>query len=82
MLNKFFDDIKDVGFDIVCILVRFFDYMLDFDNFKIDEEFFKKIDKYVDYVLDKDLIVVLDLYYFEEIMKELRVYKEKFLKIW
>ncbi|AXU28558.1 TPA: glycoside hydrolase family 5 protein [Clostridioides difficile] len=82
MSNKFFDDIKDAGFDTVRIPVRFSDYTSDSDNFKIDEEFFKKIDKYVDYALDKDLIVVLDLHHFEEIMKEPRVHKEEFLKIW
>ncbi|HBN6217375.1 TPA: glycoside hydrolase family 5 protein, partial [Clostridioides difficile] len=82
MSNKFFDDIKDADFDTVRIPIRFSDYTSDSDDFKIDEEFFKKIDGYINYALDKDLIVVLDLHHFEEIMKEPGAHKEEFLKIW
>ncbi|MGO0984794.1 glycoside hydrolase family 5 protein [Clostridioides difficile] len=82
MSNKYFDDIKKAGFDTVRIPVRFSDYTLAFNDYKIDEEFFKKIDGYIKYALDKDLVVVLDLHHFEEIMQEPQTNKEKFLKIW
>lgn len=82
MSNKYFDDIKMAGFDTVRIPVRFSDYTSDSNDYKIDEEFFKKIDGHIKYALDKELVVVLDLHHFEDIMKEPQTNKEKFLKIW
>ncbi|WP_227835786.1 glycoside hydrolase family 5 protein [Clostridioides sp. ES-S-0001-02] len=82
MSNKYFDDIKMAGFDTVRIPVRFSDYTSDSNDYKIDEEFFKKIDGHIKYALDKELVVVLDLHHFEDIMKEPQINKEKFLKIW
>ncbi|WP_227860536.1 glycoside hydrolase family 5 protein [Clostridioides sp. ES-W-0016-02] len=82
MSDKYFDDIKMAGFDTVRIPVRFSDYTSDSNDYKIDEEFFKKIDGHIKYALDKELVVVLDLHHFEDIMKEPQTNKEKFLKIW
>ncbi|WP_227851502.1 glycoside hydrolase family 5 protein [Clostridioides sp. ES-S-0123-01] len=82
MSDKYFDDIKMAGFDTVRIPVRFSDYTSDSNDYKIDEEFFKKIDGHIKYALDKELVVVLDLHHFEDIMKEPQINKEKFLKIW
>lgn len=80
--NKFFDDIKNVGFDTVRIPVRLSDYVENNSDYKIDEEFFTKLDNHINYALDTGLVVILDLHHFEEIMDDPINNEEKFLKIW
>lgn len=80
--NKFFEDIKNAGFDTVRIPVRLSDYVEDNSNYKIDEEFFTKLDGHINYALDTGLVVILDLHHFEEIMDDPTNNEEKFLKIW
>ncbi|MBU5591657.1 glycoside hydrolase family 5 protein [Clostridium sp. MSJ-4] len=82
LINKYFDDIKAVGFDTVRIPVRFSDYTKDDKNYTIDQEFFQKIDGHIQYALDKGLIVVLDFHHFTQMMEEPEEQEEKFLRIW
>lgn len=80
--NEYFHDIKDAGFDTVRIPVRLSDYVEDDTTYKIDEEFFTKLDNHINYALDKGLVVILDLHHFQEIMENPQENKEKFLAIW
>ncbi len=66
--NKLFDEIKSQGFDTVRIPVRFSDYIDE--NYMLDEDFMVKVDGYIEYALSCDLIVVLDLHHFIELMDE------------
>lgn len=80
--NEYFDKIKEAGFDSVRIPIRFSDYAKDSPEYKLDEEFMKEIDSYVNYALSKDLVVILDFHHFVEAMKEPEKYKKCYLSIW
>lgn len=82
MKVEYFDEIKKAGFDSVRLPVRFSDYAKDSPNYKLDEEFMKQLDVYIDYALKDDLVVILDFHQFEEIMEEPEKYKECFISIW
>jgi endoglucanase len=79
---EYFDEIKKAGFDSVRIPVRFSDYAKDSPNYKLDEDFMKQLDSYIDYAIKDDLVVILDFHHFEEIMEEPERYKECFISIW
>lgn len=80
--NEYFDLIKNAGFDSVRIPIRFSDYAKDQPNYTIEESFMEEVDEYVDYALSNDLVVILDLHHFLELMDEPDKYKDCFLRIW
>jgi endoglucanase len=82
MKKEYFDLIKTAGFDSVRIPVRFSDYAKNEPNYVLEEKFMEEIDEYIDYALNKELVVILDLHHFVEIMEEPEVYKDCFLRIW
>lgn len=82
MQYYYFDVIKKAGFDAVRLPVRFSDYAKNEQEYRLDEEFMKKVDSYVDYALKDDLYVILDFHHFIEIMDTPENYKECYLKIW
>lgn len=50
MKEEYFDIIKKAGFDSVRLPVRFSDYV-NKNTYILDEQFMKKIDKYINYAL-------------------------------
>lgn len=79
--NAFFDEIVDAGFDTVRIPVRFSDYTID-DEYTIDPTFLEMVDSFVDYALNLDLIVVIDLHHFDELYENVDLYDDEFYTIW
>lgn len=82
MKVEYFDAIKEAGFDSVRIPVKFSDYAKDSNNYKLEEDFMKELDSYVNYALKDGLAVILDFHHFTEIMDEPEKYKECFLSVW
>lgn len=82
MKSEYFDVIKEAGFDSVRLPVRFSDYANRDFYYTLDEEFMKKIDSYINYALNDDLVIILDLHHFTEIMDNPEGNKECFLAIW
>lgn len=82
MNEEYFDKIKEAGFDSVRLPVRFSDYSKENYNYVLDENFMEKLDYYINYALDKDLVIILDFHHFIEIMDYPNEYKECFLRTW
>lgn len=82
MKVEYFDVIKKAGFDSVRIPVRFSDYAKNNPSYMLDEDFMEKLDGYINYALNDELVVILDFHHFEEIMDEPQKYEECFLSIW
>lgn len=81
MKEEYFDIIKGAGFDSVRLPVRFSDYV-NKNTYILDEQFMKKIDKYINYAVNDNLTLILDLHGFEEIMEAPEEYKAMFISIW
>ncbi|WP_026883785.1 glycoside hydrolase family 5 protein [Clostridium akagii] len=82
MNQKYFDVIKKAGFDSVRLPVRFSDYAKNSPNYTLDENFMKKIDGYVKYGLNDNLVIILDFHHFIEIMNQPEKYRACFLGVW
>lgn len=82
MKFEYFDAIQDAGFDSVRIPVRFSDYAKNSENYILEEDFMKELDSYVNYAINKGLVVILDFHHFTEIMDEPEKYKKCFFSVW
>ncbi|MDU7441935.1 MAG: cellulase family glycosylhydrolase, partial [Clostridium sp.] len=81
MKAEYFEIIRDAGFDSVRLPVRFSDYV-DKTTYVLDEQFMNTIDNYINYALNDNLTLILDMHHFEEIMEKPEDYKDMFLSIW
>ncbi|MBS5984699.1 MAG: glycoside hydrolase family 5 protein [Clostridium butyricum] len=81
MKAEYFHIIRDAGFDSVRFPVRFSDYA-DKTTYVLDEQFMNTIDNYINYALNDNLTLILDMHHFEEIMEKPEDYKDMFLSIW
>lgn len=81
MKAEYFDIIKEAGFDSVRLPVRFSDYV-DKTTYILDEEFMSTIDDYINYAMNNNLTLILDMHHFEEIMEKPDEYRDMFLSIW
>lgn len=70
MDNRYFSEIKQLGFDTVRMPVRFSDYISNDENYTLEEDFMLKIDDHINYALNEGLIVILDFHHFMQIMDE------------
>ena len=80
---KYYDALREKGFDHVRLPVDFFDYN-DFEgpDYKIDEETLRKLDMVINTALSAGLKIVLDFHHFGVLQKEFNAHKDKYFKIW
>jgi endoglucanase len=84
--EEYFDRVKEAGFDFVRLPVRWFSHTtyVGYDDggtsYKIDPEFFARVDEVVGWALERDLAIIIDFHHFEEMMIEPHL--ERFLYIW
>lgn len=81
---KYYDMLREKGFDHVRLPVDFFDYM-DLDNapnYPIDEEALRMIDTIVNTALSAGLKIILDFHHFGVLQKEFTANRAKYLKLW
>ncbi len=82
--SKYYDALREKGFDHVRLPVDFFDYtnLNDAPNYPIDEEALRMIDTIINTALSAGLKIVLDFHHFGVLQKNYTVNREKYLKIW
>jgi endoglucanase len=74
--------IKDAGFDAVRIPTRWNAHASTGAPFTINGDFFERADEVIKWCLDRDLMVVLNIHHFNELMENPSGQKERFLAIW
>ena len=81
---KYYDELREKGFDHVRLPVDFFDYtnLDDAPNYTINEEALRMIDTVINTCLSADLKIVLDFHHFGVLQKEYTANRGKYLKIW
>ena len=85
--ENFFAEIADAGFDHVRVPIRWSAYALDDAPYTIDEEFFARVDWVIEQSLANDLVAIVDLHHYDELMDnaledELDGHRERFLALW
>ena len=80
--EEYFSLIKNAGFNSVRIPVRWNAHTISNSPYTIDEEFLQRVHQVVNWALDHDLAVIINIHHFNELMDEPTQHKQKFLSIW
>lgn len=78
----YFEEIKEKGFASIRIPARWSAHALEEAPYTIDKKFMDTIQWAVDLALEKELVVVLDVHHYEEMMEEPEAHKDRFLAFW
>lgn len=80
--DEYFRIIKEAGFDTVRIPIRWSNHAETTPPYKIDENFFKRVDWVVNKSLEQGLITIINIHHYNEIMEKPEEHKERFLALW
>lgn len=80
--SKYYDLVRDKGFDHIRLPVDFFCRMGEAPEYKIDEGFLHKVDAIINTALSANLKIVLDFHHFGEMQTNVKGNKQKFYKMW
>ncbi len=85
--ESFFEQIAAAGFDHVRVPIRWSAHALDEAPYTIDPDFFERIDWVVEQSLANDLVAILDLHHYDELMDNanqpgMAGHRERFLALW
>ena len=80
--ERFFDLIRDAGFNSVRVPIRWSTHALVEAPYTIDEAFFERVDWVVENALERDLVVIINMHHYEEIFKDPEKHKERYLALW
>ena len=82
MEKRYFEAIKQAGFESVRIPVRWSAYAEQESPYTIDPDFFETVDRAVHLALEQDLWVVLNLHHYLELFDEPDAHRDRFLGLW
>src|SRR5688572_15645449 len=80
--EAYFDEIKNAGFDFVRLPIRWSAHAADSAPYLIDASFFARVDQIIAWALDRDLVIIVDLHHYEEMMTDPRGNQERLLGLW
>jgi endoglucanase len=80
--EDYFDLIQEAGFDSVRIPIRWSAHALEEAPYTIDPVFMKRVDWVVEQASQRNLVAVINIHHYEEIIESPRLQKERFLAIW
>lgn len=80
--DEYFKIIREAGFDTVRIPIRWSAHADQNPPYKIDDDFFIRVDHVVNKALEQSLIVVINIHHYEEIMQDPMKHEERFIALW
>ena len=80
--DKYFTEIKNAGFNLVRIPIRWSAHSSNIAPYTINEDFINRVDHVVDKALSLGLKVIINIHHFDEIMDNPTGYKDKYLSLW
>ena len=80
--GKYYDIVREKGFDHIRLPVDFFPRMGTSPDYTIDSEFLRKIDTLIDTALNSGLKIVLDFHHFGKLQTNVKGNKQKYYKMW
>jgi len=80
--EEYFQLIKIAGFDAVRIPIRWSAHAAATEPYTIAPSFFERVDWAVDQALSRDLVTVINIHHYEEIMQNPEKHEERLLALW
>jgi endoglucanase len=80
--EEYFQLIKLGGFDAVRIPIRWSAHAASTEPYTIDPSFFDRVDWAVDQALSRDLVTIINIHHYEEIMQNPAEHEERLLALW
>lgn len=80
--DEYFKIIKQAGFDTVRIPIRWSEHCKNTKPYTVDAAFFKRVDYVINEALKNNLIVVINIHHFNELMEKPKEQKDKLFSLW
>lgn len=80
--SEYFDLIRQAGFQSVRIPIRWSAHTTANPPYAIDSRFMSRVDWAINQALSRDLLVMINIHHYEEIMQDASSQKARFLAIW
>ena len=80
--EEYFQLIKIAGFDAVRIPIRWSTHAAETAPFTITPSFFERVDWAIEQSLSRDLVTVINVHHYEEIMQNPAQHEERLLALW
>ncbi|MBS7624413.1 glycoside hydrolase family 5 protein [Candidatus Bathyarchaeota archaeon] len=80
--DEYFRIISEAGFNIIRIPIRWSAHAEEKSPYKINDEFFGRVDHVISKALEQNLTVIINVHHYEEIMLDPQGHWERFLAIW
>ncbi len=80
--DEYFRIIKEAGFDTVRIPIRWSGHAETSPPYKIEEDFLQRVEWVVNKSLEQNLVTIINIHHYEEIMQNPNEHKNRFLELW
>lgn len=80
--DEYFRIIREAGFDTVRIPIRWSAHAENNPPYRIDEDFFNRVDRVVNKSLEQGLITIINIHHYEEIMQDPLGHRDRFKALW
>ena len=80
--ESYFQLIKDEGFDVIRIPIKFSGHASTTAPYTIDSAFMNRVDEVVNWALAHDFITIIDMHHYEEIMSDPAGNRDRFIGLW
>jgi len=80
--EKFIQLISDAGFDAVRIPIRWNAHAETSPPYTIAQEFFNRVDEVIGWALERDLLIVINIHHYDELMELPHQHRDRFLALW
>lgn len=80
--EEFIQLIRDAGFHSIRIPIRWNAHALTSPPYTIDPAFFERIDQVVEWAMERDLKVIINIHHYDELMELPQQHRERFLALW
>lgn len=80
--ESYFDLIDSVGFDAVRIPIQWSAHALQDSPYTITPQFFQRVDWAIENALERNLLALINIHHYDEIMQDPAGHKSRFLGLW
>ena len=80
--EEYFDLIKNAGFDFIRLPIRWDTHAEESAPYTIDPTFFARIDEVVGWATQRNLTIIIDFHYYDDLMTDPQKNKDRYIGLW